>query len=219
MAARAGHGGGARCRMGLVDGRCARGRCVGRAGGDRRERAAHGPGRAVRRAMEARLRSRARRDQRQRRHSRPAARSRLPGQPQRPASGRRDRAEVRRRSAHRDRAGRFLQRDVDGRVADLPARAADPVRLHELASRLHEGRRLSVEHRAEPGRGAAAARTLRGEGTRLQADRGAVPEHRLGPHQQGHLREGGGRARRAGRRGRRLPADGEGFPFDARADR
>ena len=42
---------------------------------------------------------------------------------------------------------------------------------------------------------------LRGEGARLQADRGAVPEHRLGPHQQGHLREGGGRgsARRSSR--------------------
>ncbi len=99
--------------------------------------------------------------ERLRRHRRPAARLPLRGQPVRPAPSRRDRPEIRRRPGGRRRARRLLVGRLHGGVADLSAQQAGPVRLHQLASRLHPRRRLHVEQRAQPGGRHAGAGGLR----------------------------------------------------------
>ena len=53
--------------------------------------------------------------------------------------------------------GDFSSHRLDGGLADLPARQAGAVRLHQLASRLHQGRRLHVEQSRQPGRRAAVS--------------------------------------------------------------
>ena len=124
---------------------------------------------------------------RQRRHQRAQARLYLRGQPERSAPVGGDRPEVRLRSEDRHGARRFLQSGLDGGLADLPAGRPGAVRLHQLASGLHQGRRLHVEHLGQPGGRAAAAGRLCGEAARPEEARGAAPQHRLGPHQQGHF--------------------------------
>ena len=115
--------------------------------------------------------------------------------------------------ADHHRAGGFLVARVDGRLADLPAGQAGAVRLHQLAPRLHQGRRPHVVQLHQPGGGAAEARGLRGP-ARVQAAGGAAPEHRLGPHGEGCVPQGRARAGDGGRGGRRLPVGRAGFPPD-----
>ena len=91
-----------------------------------------------------------------------------------------DRPEICQRSEDRGRGRRFFQHRLDGGLADLSARRAGPVRLHQFASELHQGRRLHLEQFGQSGGRAAAAREIRRR-SRLQAAGRSLSQHRLGP--------------------------------------
>ena len=84
---------------------------------------------------------------------------------------------------HRRRARRLLVDRLDGGLADLSARAARAVRLHQLASRLHQGRRLHVVELASARPTSSRGSPNTPPRSRLQAARRALSQHRLGPHQ------------------------------------
>ena len=127
------------------------------------QRAAHRAIRAVWSPVAARVHAGAGGGERDRRDPRAPARHRCPGTAR--ANPRQTVAIAQKfvndpRIVHGDR--RLFVRRLDGRLADLPARQAGAVRLHQQPPGLHQGRRLHVDERARSGGGHAQSRGLRG---------------------------------------------------------